>query len=379
MDHILELIRSGKASTRRELTEGTGLARATISQRIEGLIDRGLVHEVSERSSTGGRPPATLKFNPSAGVVLVADLGATHCRLALADLGGTLLDELQADIEIAAGPDEVLGWVVNTFQDLLRDSECRTSRVWGVGIGLPGPVDFVEGRVMNPPVMPGWHGVDIRGWLEEHFPGAPVLVDNDVNIMAFGEHRHNYAEYDHMLFVKVATGIGCGIISGGELHRGARGGAGDIGHIRISGHEEAVCRCGNAACVEAVAAGWSLVKQLGELGFEVENAREVVEAVEAGNSAAARLVRRAGELIGEVLSGAVSFFNPSVLVVGGDLAHADEQLLAGVRSVVYQRSLPLATRHLEIVSSKLDDRAGALGAAAMVADYAVAHEDTVAI
>ena len=381
MDLIFQLIRDGEAKTRRELVQKTGLARAKVSQRVDSLTGRGLVQEVGDGASTrgrstGGRPPATLEFDPSAGIVLVADLGATHCRLAVADLGGDLLDEVAADLAIDSGPDEVLGWVMEAFEDLLGGVDNKSSKfpeVWGIGIGLPGPVDFFEGKVMNPPVMPGWHGVDIKERLEENFPGVPVLVDNDVNIMALGEYRHNYADYDHMLFVKVATGIGCGIVSGGELHRGARGGAGDMGHIRVSGHEEAVCRCGNAACVEAVAAGWALVKQLRELGFEVGNTRDVVAAVEAGNSAASRLVRRAGELIGEVLSGAVSFFNPAVVVIGGDLAHVDEQLLAGVRAVVYQRSMPLATHHLEILSSTLDDRAGVLGAAALVADYAVSR------
>ncbi len=312
-----------------------------------------------------------LEFNRDAGVVLAADLGATHCRLAVADLAGTPLVEFADDLEIAEGPEAVLGWVQGRIGELLEEAGRDRSEVWGVGIGVPGPVDFSRGRVVNPPVMPGWHGVDIPRKFSKGFGGVPVFVDNDANLMALGEHRIGWPGSEHLLFVKVGTGVGCGIIGGGNVHRGAQGAAGDIGHIRINGHDEAVCRCGNVACVEAVAGGWALVRRLRELGVEVGNSREVVGLVEDGDPVATRLLRRSGELLGEVISGAVSFFNPSVVVIGGDLARAHEQLLAGIRTVVYGRSLPLATRHLEVSPSKLGDRAGVFGAAAMVVERVV--------
>ncbi|ABG03374.1 ROK domain containing protein [Rubrobacter xylanophilus DSM 9941] len=371
---IFGLIRSGRARTRAELAAVTGLTRATVSQRVEVLMEAGLVVETKEGVSTGGRPPMVLGFNKDAGVVLAADLGATHCRLAVADLGGRPLVELPADLDIAQGPDAVLGWVQDRFEELLEEAGRSREEVWGIGVGVPGPVDFARGQAVSPPIMPGWDRVPIPERFRERFGGVPVLVDNDVNIMALGEHRVNWSDVEHLLFVKVATGIGCGIVAGGRIHRGERGAAGDIGHIRISGHEETVCRCGNVACVEAVAGGWALAKQLSGLGYPATGSRDVVGLVRAGNPAAARLVRTAGELIGEVLASLVNFFNPAVIIIGGDLAHAHEQLFAGIRSVVYQRSLPLATRHLQIVPSELDDRAGIHGAAAMVIEHVLRPE-----
>jgi len=371
---VFELVRTGKARTRAEISARTGLTRATVSQRVDALMGKKLLYETGEGISTGGRPPTVLAFNKDAGVVLAADLGATHCRLAVADLSGVPVAEVYADLEISRGPDFVLDWVNDRFGELLREAGRTRADVRGIGVGVPGPVDFDSGVAVNPPIMPGWDGVSISETLSRRFGGVPVQVDNDVNIMALGEHRMRWPEVRHLLYIKVGTGIGCGIISDGRVHRGERGAAGDIGHIRVSGHEDAVCRCGNVACVEAVAGGWALSKRLTEMGYEASTAREVVELVRAGNPAAVRLVREAGELIGEVVAGAVNLFNPAVVVLGGDLAHAHEQLFAGVRAVVYGRSLPLATRYLKLVPSELDDRAGVFGAAVMIAEHVLSPE-----
>jgi predicted NBD/HSP70 family sugar kinase len=174
--------------------------------------------------------------------------------------------------------------------------------------------------------------------------------------------------------VKVGTGIGCGVVSRGRVHRGADGAAGDIGHIRISGHDDAVCRCGNLACVEAVAGGAALARQLRADGFDARSSRDVVRLATDGNATATRRVRAAGRLIGEVLASLVNFFNPNVIVVGGDVAEVRDQLLAGIREVVYQRSLPLATRHLQIAQSALGDRAGVMGAAVMAVEHVLSPE-----
>lgn len=368
------MIRGGRARTRAELAEVTGLTRATVSQRVDALVGAGWVHETNEGVSTGGRPPVVLVFNKDAGVVLAADLGVTHCRLAVADLSGTPLVETSADLDIAQGPDRVLGWVRERFLEILEEAGRTPGEVRGIGVGVPGPVDFEVGQAVNPPIMPGWDGASIPERFAESFPGVPVLVDNDVNILALGEHRVHWPEVEHLLFIKAGTGIGCGIVAGGRIHRGVRGAAGDIGHIRISGHDDAICRCGNVACVEAVAGGWALARQLSGLGYPAVGTQDVVDLVRAGNPAAVRLVRTAGELIGEVLSSMVNFFNPAVVVIGGDLAHAHEQLFAGIRAVVYQRSLPLATRHLDLVPSRLDDRAGIFGAALMVTEHILRPE-----
>lgn len=245
---MFDLIRNGRAVTRAELADVTGLTRSTVSQRVDALVSNGLVFEAGNGVSTGGRRPVVLAFNRDAGVVLAADLGATHCRLAVTDLAGEVMAERAAELEISRGPDVVLGWVREYFEELLAEVGRSTSEVRGIGIGVPGPVEFAGGKAVNPPIMPGWDGVSIPGHFRETFGEAPVLVDNDVNILAIGEHWANWLDYGHLLFIKVGTGIGCGVIASGRIQRGAQGAAGDMGHIRVTGHEDVVCWCGNVAC-----------------------------------------------------------------------------------------------------------------------------------
>jgi predicted NBD/HSP70 family sugar kinase len=363
---LLGLIRSGAATTRAELARHTGLARSTVAQRVDALQAAGLVYEAGGSASTGGRPPTVLALNDAGGVILVADLGATHARVAVTDLAGTPLAEQAEDLDIARGPDEALGWVSERFAELLRESGHDAKEVRGIGIGVPGPVEFDSGRPFNPPIMPGWDGFSIPDWFAGDY-GAPVLVDNDVNIMARGEHWVHWRDIDHLLLVKVGTGIGCGIVAGGEIHHGARGAAGDIGHIRATS-EDVVCRCGNVGCLEAVAGGQALAERLAAEGADTHNSRDVVALVRAGDATAMRMVRDAGRSLGEVLAGTVNFFNPAVIVIGGDIAEAQAQLLAGVREGIFSRSLALATRDLRIVPCRLGDRAGITGAAMMAID-----------
>ena len=369
---LLRLIRDGQASTRAELVALTGLARSTVAQRMEALLSQRLVVPAGGSVSTGGRPPQMFAFNREAGVVLAADLGATHSRLAVTDLGGDVLAEGAEDIAIAEGPEAVLGWLETKLDALLDEVGRSHDDVRGVGVGVPGPVEFATGTPVAPPIMPGWDGYRVADRLADHF-GAPTLVDNDVNIMALGEHWKAWRAYDHLLYVKVGTGIGCGIITDGRIHRGAQGAAGDIGHIHVPGNEE-ICRCGNRGCLEAVAGGGAMATRLRAEGIAAENSRDVVRHVRDGRPEAMQLVRQAGRELGEVLAASVNFFNPGVIVIGGDIAHADEHLLAGVREVVYQRAVPLGTRSLRIVRSALDDRAGVIGAAVMVIEHVLAPE-----
>ncbi len=364
---LLRLIRSGEATTRAELASSTGLARSTIAQRIDSLVENDLIKELGDAPSTGGRPPTVLGFNVRAGIVLAADLGATHSRIAIADLGGSVIAEMAEDIEIASGPEPVLAWVEESFQRLIADSGKIVADVRGIGIGVPGPVEFAQGRPVSPPIMPGWDGYDIRGYFSGRFD-VPVLVDNDVNIQALGEHWVMDQPVDDMLFIKVGTGIGSGLILDGSLHRGAKGAAGDIGHVPVR-DSDTVCRCGNVGCVEAVAGGAALAKALHSKGHGTANSRDVVALVRSGDRDAIQAVREAGRLLGRVLAATVNLLNPAMIVIGGDLAGAGDQLLAGVREVVYQRSTALATNELSITSSTLGDRAGIIGAAAMVIEY----------
>lgn len=365
---MFQMLRDGQPRTRADLASITGQARSTIAARIDLLMSAGLVAPAGEASSTGGRPPTTFAFRPGARVVVAVDLGATHARLAVTDLASTILAEVEAPLVIADGPDVVLAWVAEHGDKLLETAGRKRDELVSVGVGLPGPVEHSTGRPINPPIMPAWDDVDVPGILSRHF-GTAVLVDNDVNIMALGEHRTAWPDVTDLLFVKVATGIGSGIIADGQLRRGAQGAAGDIGHIAVPHAPDVPCRCGNVGCLEAVASGQAVATALRDAGLEAETSADVVALVRAGDVAASRAVRQAGRDIGSVLAACVSLLNPSIIVIGGVVADAGEHLIAGIREVVYQRSLPLATQHLRIVTSHTRARAGILGASAMAIDH----------
>ena len=370
---LLRILRDGRPRTRSELASLTGLARSTVTQRVDALLDGGFIGPAGEAVSTGGRPPTTFSFRPDARVVLAADLGATHTRLALTDMSGEVLAEERVDLEIAAGPETVLDWVLDNGRALLDRVGREESALLGLGLGLPGPVQHTTGRAVNPPIMPGWDHFDVPGYVKARLD-VPVLVDNDVNIMAVGEHHVAWPAASHLMFVKVATGIGSGIVSEGRVYRGAQGAAGDMGHIHVPRGADKLCRCGNTGCLEAIASGAALAELLDAEGEPAASARDVVTLSRQGSVPALRALRQAGRDIGEVLAASVNMFNPSVIVIGGALALAGDHLLAGVREVIYQRSLPLATEHLSIVSSAAGESAGVIGAAVLVVEHCLSPE-----
>jgi len=367
---VFQLLRDGRPRTRAELSAETGLARSTIAERLEVLLASGLLLPADKAGSTGGRPPTMFTFNPRARVVLAADIGATHAKVAITDLTGEVLAEEEKAVDLAIGPDPVLTYVAEAAGRLVAGTGRATADLLGIGVGLPGPVEHSTGRPVIPPIMPGWDGFDVKNHLTERL-GALTLVDNDVNLMALGEHKAHWPDEPNMMFVKVATGIGSGLISDGRLHRGSRGSAGDMGHVQLPHGADVPCSCGNLGCLEAVASGSAIAARLTAAGTPADTSTDVVALARAGSVDAVQQIRQAGRDIGEVLATAVSLFNPSVIVVGGSLSQAGEHLIAGVREVVYRRSLPLATTELRIVQSRAGDRAGVIGAATMVIDHAL--------
>lgn len=370
---LFQLLRDGEPRTRASLANSTGLARSTVAARIDELMRLGLITPVADAASTGGRPPSQFALNPGARIVLAADLGASHATIAVADLAGAVLAEHSEPIDIASGPEQVLGWMVETGRGLIAGLGRDHGELVAIGIGVPGPVEHSTGRPVNPPIMPGWDRFDVPGWVQQHLE-VPVLVDNDVNIMALGEQAIAWPQTEHLMFVKVATGIGSGIISGGLLQRGAQGIAGDIGHIRVSRNSEVPCHCGNRGCLEALASGPAIARALREQGVDAASGGAVVELVKRGDLDAIQAVRQAGRDIGEVLTACVSFVNPSVIAIGGSMARAGEHLIAGVREVVYTRSMPLATEHLQIVQSAAAENAAVIGASMLAIHHALSPE-----
>jgi glucokinase-like ROK family protein len=378
---VLDYVRTHGSTTRPNLVRATGLSRAVITQRVAELLDYGLLVEGELGPSTGGRAPRLLRFPADAGHLLVADLGATSVDVALADLSGTILAHVQEPCDIAAGPDEVLARVEELFVRSLVSAEPRSVPLWGIGIGVPGPVEFESGRPVAPPIMPGWDRYAVRERFATY--NVPVWVDNDVNIMALGERRAGIAKgHDNVVFIKIGTGIGAGIIMRGTLHRGTQGCAGDVGHMQVTDDRAVVCRCGNVGCLEALAGGGALARDAkaaarnGRSDFLAAlleekgsiEARDVARGATHGDPTCVELVTRAGRLVGHMLASVVNFYNPSLIVIGGGVAGAGDLLLATIRETVYRRSLPLATRELVVKRSELGDLAGVVGAAVMATD-----------
>lgn len=379
---VLDLIRSGRARSRPELARVSGLGRGAVTQRVAQLLDSGLLVESELGRSTGGRPPRELAVRAQAGLVLVAPLGATHVAAGITDLTGQVLASVEEPGSIAAGPEVVLDRVAELFTELLADDSVPDAPVYGIGVGLPGPVEFATGTPVNPPIMPGWDGYKVRARLAERFD-VPVWVDNDVNLMALGELRMGAAQHDeNVVYVKIGTGIGAGLISEGRLHRGANGSAGDIGHASVDVASGIVCRCGNVGCLEALAGGAALSRDgmvaaaegrspyLEQVldGTTQITASDVAAAAQHGDAVAVELLGRSGRLVGETVATLVNFFNPSLVLLGGGVALAGDAILAAVRRAVYERSLPLATRDLRISRSTLAPDPALAGAAHMVLD-----------
>ncbi|MFF9058143.1 ROK family protein [Streptomyces sp. NPDC014882] len=371
---LLALVRTGRATTRGALQQATGLSRATVGQRLDRLFRAGWLREGAGGpvdSPLGGRPSITLEFDDAHAVVLAADLDTRHARAAVLSLTGEVLAEHAGALAVEDGPDAVLGELGGWFAELLEKAGHRAAEVCGIGLAVPGPVDSGTGRVVQPPMMPGWDGYDIRGRLARAFTertGAapvPVLVDNDANLMAYGEQRTGYPDCSAFVLVKVSTGIGAGVVVDGGIFRGVDGGAGDIGHIRVG--SEALCRCGSQGCLAAVASGGAVARRLAGTGVPAASGSDVRDLLAAGHPGAAALAREAGRQVGDVLATVVTLLNPGVLMIAGDLAGTS--FVTGVRELLYQRALPRSTARLEVVTSRLGERAGLVGAGALVVEH----------
>lgn len=364
---LLQLFRTGSVATRGEVQRVTGLARSTVTYKVDALLAAGYLVENGSIVDGRGRPSTRLRVNDQVTTILVADLGATHGRLAVANPAGEVLVDSVIESSIVKGPEAVLATVTQRLDQLLEQSGRRGSSLRGTGIGVPGPVNLHTGRVARSISMPGWDDYPVQDHLADYF-GVPAVLDNDANLMGLGEQRRIYPNAHQVLFVKVGTGIGCSVIIDGELLRGTDSAEGDIGHAKITGVEEICSSCGARGCLAAIASGRAMVRELRRFGHEVTTTRDVVQLARAGNPDAVRVVTAAGQELGGVLSTAVSLLNPDVVVIGGDIVHAHEHFLQGVRETVLGRSQPLATARLTIAPSALGDRAGIIGAAARLAD-----------
>ncbi|MEV4637588.1 ROK family transcriptional regulator [Actinoplanes sp. NPDC049548] len=378
---LLRLLRDEGPISRAELGDRLDLTRPRLLAEVERLVAAGYIAEAGMAASRGGRRSTLVELHPRLRFAAV-DLGASSIDIEVTNGRLEPVAAYRESADIRSGPKVILHRVNELLAKARTDGAYE--RLDAVGIGVPGPVSFRDGVPVSPPIMPGWDRYPVREVLtREH--GCPAVVDNDVNIMAIGERHGGVAHsVDDFLFVKIGTGIGCGIHLGGDVYRGVDGCAGDIGHIQVDAHGP-MCSCGNAGCLEALFSGAALSRDAlaaarsGESPALAERlaanggslgARDVADGAAEGDVTCIRLIRDGGRRVGATLATLVSFANPSMIVIGGGLAQLGHILLAEIRSVVYRRSLPLATGNLPVVLSELGARAGVTGAAVLASDTA---------
>ncbi|MEV4764944.1 ROK family protein [Micromonospora taraxaci] len=380
---LLRLLRDEGAVSRAELGDRLQMPRPRMLAELDRLVALGYVAEAGLAASRGGRRSTLVELNPKLRFAAV-DLGASSMDIEVVNGRLEPVAHYGEAADIRNGPKVTLQRVNELLHKARVDGAYE--RLDAVGIGVPGPVSFRDGVPVSPPIMPGWDRYPVRELLSrEH--GCPAVVDNDVNIMAIGERHGGVAHsVDDFLFVKIGTGVGCGIYLTGEVYRGTDGCAGDIGHIQVDSHGP-MCSCGNIGCLEALFSGAALAKDATAAARSgaspalaermslrgVVTALDVAEGAVEGDVTCIQLIRDGGRRVGGVLAGLVSFTNPSMIVIGGGLAQLGHILLAEIRSVVYRRSLPLATGNLPVVLSELGGRAGVAGAAVLASDVAFAE------
>jgi predicted NBD/HSP70 family sugar kinase/biotin operon repressor len=364
---ILDALRRQGTASRSELARLTGLSRTTVGSVVADLQSRGLVVEQADgdRQPGRGRPPVFLSLDRSAGVAVGIDFDHDRVRVALADLSSNVIAEDCVEIDVDHEAADAIEAAVEMVAALRVVANVDEGAVVGAGIGLPGPIDRRTGAVGSAVILPGWAGIPAREALARRL-GVRVQVDNDANLGALAEASFGAGRgLADIVYVKLGSGVGAGLVIGGRLHHGAAGLAGEIGHVQVR-PDGAVCRCGNRGCLETIAAEAALRALLRPArGHEVTR-RELLELVAAGDLGATRVVNDAGLAIGRVLADLCNVVNPEAIVVGGELSEVGDPLLSGIREAVDRYALPGAADVVEVVPGELGERAEVLGALALV-------------
>lgn len=383
-EKLIDLVRKHGECSKGELVADTHYSRTKITTCIESLLNKKIIVTNNTTEYSGGRRSKTFRLNEKLGLVAGMEIGATSIDLGVADFAGRILARQAEPASVRDGPIKILGRACSMLEKKLKESSLSPEKIAGIGIGVPGPVDFSAGTVVSPPLMPGWDCYPIIETVQQWFPSANVVVDNDVNVMALGElHLGAAVGVENLIFVKIGTGIGAGIICEGKIYRGSSGCAGDIGHICVD-MAGPLCHCGNRGCLETAAGGPAIAERslraakAGQSPILLEHyekngqflrAEDVGDAAREGDALAIEVIRESGQLVGDVLAALVNFYNPDMVVIGGGVSNLGNLLLSSIRQAVFSRSLPLATRNLEIVFSGIGSDSGIFGAVNLALDY----------
>ncbi|MDJ0318307.1 ROK family protein [Arthrobacter antibioticus] len=356
----LNLIRSGQATSRRNLIDQLGWSRITLARRLDELLEAKIIISVGQSDSQGGRPPEEFAVNPSAGLLLAVDIGGSHTRLAITDLVSTVLIEDEADIGPSEGPTEIFDWAGQVFDHMLERLGKTHQDVVGIGVGVPGPVDFGSGRLGSPQLDPQWENVLVKEFFAERYGHAVFAVDRDVNVLALAEARRGWREYTDVIVLKAGIGLGSAFVLNGAIYQGSRGGAGDLSYTHAGS--------GRLQRLEHVASGGIIRKELLRQGHKVRTSKDIVNLARVGNAEVLRLLAENGTIIGEALANIVGVLNPQAVVVGGNLAEAGEAFVASIRQAIFSGARDYSLKSLVVEPSRLGSIAGVTGASLIAQD-----------
>ena len=360
--NVVAVLRESGPLTRQQLQVLLGLSRATLVERLDTLTRLRMVRTAGHDASSGGRRAALLEADRTSRVAVVAWLGASHVSIGVADLAGTVLADHTERLPLGHTPADVVPWLVDTARKQLTDTG-RAGDLAAVGLAVPGQIDQGTGISIMPPTMTAWRDVPLRDGLADGL-GVDVLLENDANALAYGEYLAAGSRASTVLGVAVGTGIGAGVVIGGQPHRGATGCAGEIGHIRIEEHDER-CSCGRRGCVAALASGKALVRQL--RGDGVRSLPDVIRRVESGDPRAVALAADAGRLVGTVLATVVTILNPHLVRVGGEIG-ALAPFREGLAETLTQQAHEVAATGLDVGPAVLGEQAPLVGMAGLAAE-----------
>lgn len=363
LERVVRAVRMAGSLTQAEIARSTGLSAATVSNIVRELKDGGTV-EVTP-TSAGGRRARSVSLSGDAGIVIGVDFGHTHLRVAIGNLAHQVLAEESEPLDVDASSAEGFGRAEQLVNRLIETTGISPEKVIGVGLGVPGPIDVESGTLGSTSILPGWTGINPSQELAGRL-GVPVYVDNDANLGALGELVWGSGRgVKDLAYIKVASGVGAGLVIDGHIYRGPGGTAGEIGHITLD-ESGPVCRCGNRGCLETFTAARYVLPLLKPSHGSDLTMERMVQLAREGDPGCRRVIGDVGRHIGSGVANLCNLLNPSRVVLGGSLAEAGELVLAPIRDSVSRYAIPSAARQLSVLPGALGGRAEVLGALALV-------------
>jgi glucokinase-like ROK family protein len=375
---LLDLVRFTPGGiSRADLARRMGLTRAAVTSIVNDLMAEKLVREAENGHAAGGRRPILLEINPKRGYLVGIDMGATHLGMVITDFSAHILSDMEIPFDVTLGPQKSLEIMNEHMQKCLSEVGITKKEMVAVGLGVPGPVAVDTGSVSAPPIMPGWDDYPIRDHLKDIW-GVPIALGNDAEYGALGEWAYGAARgVRNLVYIKIGTGVGAGLLLDGHIYRGATGSAGEIGHITIKENGPR-CSCGSYGCLEALAGGHAIAlkareaiesgrrTQLLSIDKKLLSAKDVALAARLGDLVAQQIVTEVGGYLGIAVANLINLVNPDMIVIGGAVSQMGDMLLEPIRKLVRERSLRFSAQNVRITTAVLGRRSSSMGAIVQV-------------